>query len=104
MDSIMQKDRKVCFLCGEGPRWAEGGMWDRLEEHHIFAGNPGRRLSEKYGLKVCLHGLECHREGKGSAHKNAETRRMLQEMAQKSFEQVHGTREEFMKIFGRNYL
>lgn len=101
MRSILQDDEGVCYLCGEGPRWT-GAVFDRLEEHHVFGG-PRRKASEKYGLKVYLHGVKCHQEGKDSAHKNKATRMMLQALAQKRFEKDHA-REEFVKIFGKNYL
>jgi len=101
MQSIIQDDKEVCYLCGEGPYWT-GAVVDRLEEHHIFGG-PRRKASEKYGLKVYLHGIKCHREGKDSAHQNKVTRMMLQTLAQKRFEELH-SREEFVKTFGKNYL
>lgn len=104
MHSIMQEDNEACFLCGKGPYWTGDGILDTLEEHHVFGGNPNRKLSERYGLKVYLHGIKCHREGKGSAHKNAATRMMLQRAAQEKFEEVHGGRAEFVEVFGRNYL
>ena len=101
MQSIMQDGKEVCYLCGEGPYWT-GAVIDRLEEHHVFGG-ANRKASEKYGLKVYLHGIKCHREGKDSAHQNKATRMMLQALAQKRFEELH-SRGEFVKIFGNNYL
>ena len=35
--SIIQADRKVCFLCGRN------GNWDPLECHHVFSENPTNR-------------------------------------------------------------
>lgn len=104
MRSIMQQNKEICYLCGKGPYWTDNKIIDSLEEHHVFEGNPKRKLSEKYGLKVYLHGIKCHREGKDSVHKNRAVRMALQAHAQQCFEQVHGTREDFMKIFGKNYL
>ena len=103
MESILQKDKKRCFLCGEPEYWNDNGMPERLEEHHVFGGS-NRKHSEKYGLKVYLHGEKCHRNGKGSAHKNKAVRLALQAAAQKRFEEVHGSHEEFMRIFGKNFL
>lgn len=102
MQGIMQDDKEVCYLCGREPYWT-GAVVDRLEEHHIFGG-PRRKASEKYGLKVYLHGIKCHREGEDSAHRSRVTRMALQASAQKRFEEVYGSREEFVKIFGKNYL
>lgn len=92
--SIIQKDTSRCFLCG-------GTVG--LEEHHIFGG-ANRKWSEKYGLKVVLCGIKCHREGKDSAHKNRKTADSLKRLGQIAFEAKHGDREKFMSIFGKNYL
>lgn len=72
-----------------------------LEEHHIYMGNPKRELSEKYGLKV----RSCkrhHTSGEG-VHHNRELDLWLKRKGQEEFEKTH-TREEFIQIFGRNYL
>lgn len=91
--SIMQHDTSHCYLCGG---------CNGLEEHHVFGG-PNRKWSEKYGLKVMLCGNECHRLGKNSAHMNRETGNSLKRLAQIAFEARH-SHDEFMKIFGKNYL
>lgn len=94
MKSIIQEDNTVDFLTGLPV--------STLEEHHIFFGNPGRKNSEKYGLKVYLT-PENHR-GENSPHHNRETDLMLKRIGQEAFERVHGSRELFIKIFGRSYL
>lgn len=104
MKSIMQEDKTRCYLCGGLAYWTDEEVLDRIEEHHVFGGNPGRKLSEKYGLKVYLHGIKCHRMGKDSAHMNGLISENLKAAGQKRFEEVHGTREEFIKIFGKNYI
>lgn len=98
-ESIMQSDRRMCFLCGS--RTSMG--LDALEEHHIFEGNGKRSLSEEYGLKIYLCGSKCHREGAGSAHKNKLVKDMLHRLAQEKFEETR-TRAEFVLVFGKNYL
>lgn len=99
MKSIMQQDEDKCYLCGERANYNDG----QLENHHVFYGKGNRPISEKYGLKVKLHGFKCHREGPNSVHKNKLVRRALEEAAQKKFEETH-TREEFRKKFGINVL
>lgn len=95
--SIMQTE-KECYISREifGERCVVG-----LEEHHIFFGNPGRKLSEKYGLKVWLT-YEHHR-GDDGVHMHRRIDLWLKKRAQEKFEETH-TREEFIQIFGRNYL
>lgn len=97
--SIIQPDKSYCFLCGS--RTSRG--LDALEEHHIFEGNGKRSLSEQYGLKIYLCGSKCHREGAGSAHKNKLVKEMLHRLAQEKFEETR-TRDEFVLVFGKNYL
>ena len=75
MKSIVQENWQECYLCGRNRTADPCG----LEEHHIFEGNPGRKLSEKY------------------------VRRTVQAAGQKAFEKVHGTREDFYRLFGRYY-
>lgn len=104
MRSIIQEDREHCYLCGKPAYWREDGLYERIEEHHVFFGNPRKKLSEKYGLKVYLHGDGCHRNGKDSPHKNRIIADMLRAAGQKRFEEVHGSREEFVEVFGKNYL
>lgn len=92
--SILQTE-KECFMCGSH-------SW--LEEHHIFAGNPNRTLSEKYGLKVYL----CHNhhnEPPYGVHHNKDNREKLQRIAQIAAMQHYGWDiDDFRKIFGKNYL
>lgn len=99
MKSIMQKER-YDYLIGYDPDIDWDGAY--LEEHHCFFGKPGRKNAEKYGLKVWLT-LEHHKGGNGP-HQNRDTDLWLKRQAQAAFERAHGSREEFMRIFGRNYL
>ena len=96
-ESILQKNRKKCYRCGAN------GVADHLQCHHIFGG-ANRKLSEHYGLKVWLCGKKCHEAGPESAHMNRQTDLALKEAGQKAFEEVHGTREDFRRIFGKSYL
>ena len=99
MKSIMQEDWNTCYLCGRNRTADICG----LEEHHVFGGS-NRRHSEKYGLKVHLCGDRCHRNGSGAVHKSKDTDLSIKAAGQKAYEEVHGSREDFMKIFGKNYL
>ena len=99
MKSIIQKDRDRCFLCGR-----RGTSVDPLDEHHVFFG-PSRKKSEKYGLKVYLHHNSCHIFGKEAVHNNAENCRIIQKIAQEVAMEYYGiTVEEFIEIFGGNYV
>lgn len=94
MKSIIQ-DEKECYICGT-TRW--------LEEHHIFEGTANRKLSEKYGLKIWL----CHRhhnEVPDGVHFDKWMRDRIKRITQIKFmEHYNKTIEDFIKIFGKNYL
>lgn len=97
MESIIQTE-KECFLCGKN------GATDPLECHHILFGSANRKLSEKYGLTVWLCGDSCHRNGPLSVHRNREVADRVKAIAQSRWEFNYGTREDFIRLFGRNYL
>lgn len=95
MNSIIQGDKEHCFLCG-----GNGGYWG-LDEHHVYSG-ANRRLSEKYGLKVYLCHDKCHLNG---VHKDIRTARTIQAVVQRrAMQYYHWDIEQFIKIFGKNYL
>ena len=90
MKSIMQEE-KQCFVCGKT---------EPLHCHHIYMGG-NRRQAEKHGCWVWL--CPEHHVGKTGVHFNRNLDLMLKKMCQSRFEETH-SREEFMKIFGRNWL
>ena len=83
-----------CFFCGRT---------DNLECHHAISGTANRKLADKYGLMVwlCQHH---HRNGKRSVHQDYAMNLEVKRYAQKYFEENIGTREEFTRIFGKNYI
>lgn len=93
MTSIVQ-DLSIerCFVCGSVRE---------LQLHHIMHGNANRRLSTRYQLTCWL--CRTHHTGRFGVHSNAELNKRLQAEAQTAFEKTH-THEEWMKIFGKNYL
>lgn len=97
--SILQ-DKKECYLTRAtmGLECVQG-----LQRHHAYAG-ARRTLSERYGLCVWL----CpafHNEPPHGVHHNEQTRLMLQSMVQREAMRYYGwTKEQFMEIFGKNYL
>lgn len=99
--SIMHdKQEGTCYLCK-----LLRNDYDRrtkLEEHHVMDGNPNRRHSEHYGLKVYLC-IPHHREGPEAVHNNIDNNRLLQKKAQEIFEKKYG-HEKWMGVFGINFL
>lgn len=92
MKSILQEDTNYCFFCG---RYG-------TEIHHVFYGTANRKLSDKYHLVVGLC-PDHHRGNKGIHGGNRELDLMLKTIAQKRFMQVYPD-EDFLAVFGRNYL
>lgn len=95
MVSIIQSN-KECYVCG---------TTTNLHSHHIFFGTANRKLSEKYGLKVWL--CKEHHQGRYGVH-GADGHELdieLKRLAELQFLEHYGKDvEEFIKIFGRNYL
>lgn len=91
-ESIIQSDR-CCYFCG-GQR--------NLERHHVFGG-AHRKKSDRLGLTVWLCHTH-HNEPPYGVHFNRRHMDWLRAEGQKAYEEKLGTREDFMREFGRNYL
>ncbi len=90
--SILSSKRE-CYLTGKSYM---------LDRHHIFKGSR-RNSSEKYGLWVYLdHEVHMKLHSHSKPYETAEND--LKILGQKAFEKRSGTREQFMSIFGVNYL
>lgn len=94
LHSVFTDDMHTCWLTGQSG-------W--IERHHIFgATKMTRKHSEEYGLILPVeHSL--HNEGPYGIHYNAKLNRAIKQYAQRKFEEEH-SREEFMLIFGKNYI
>ena len=93
MKSILSNERE-CYVCG----YTEG-----LHKHHIFYGRGIRPISEKHGCWVYL----CYRHHNMSdygVHFNHLLDMELKQTCQKKWEKRNGTREDFIRTFGRSYL
>ena len=84
--SIMVDDLDVCFRCGK----------PATDIHEVYGGR-NRQQSMKYGFCVPLCRL-CH----SFIEQDVQTDFNLKWLVQCKFEENH-TREEFIKIIGRNY-
>lgn len=91
MQSILQNN-KECFVTGR-----TGG----LHKHHIY-GASNRMISEDNGFWVWLT-PEYHNMSDKGVHFNRDFDLHLKELCQREYEKTH-TREEFMRLIGRNYL
>lgn len=81
-----------CYLCGKRCR---------TQRHEIFHGSLRRERSKQYGLWVSLC-PECHFKLHNS---NGEKDRFLKRSGEMTAINKYGwTKEEFIRIFGKNYL
>lgn len=91
MKSILQ-NRKECYVTGR----TEG-----LHKHHVFGG-PNRKISEKNGFYIWLIPSLHNLSDKG-IHFDKSFDLSVKRACQREYEKEH-SREEFMKLIGRNYL
>ena len=59
-------------------------------------------MVREYGLKVWLC-QRCHRDPRQGVHFNRDVMKIMHRTGQQAFEKEH-SRDEFMNIFGKNYL
>ena len=92
--SVFMKDMTHCYFTGT----------PSCHRHHIFYG-PYRKKSEQYGFVIPI-ACYLHENEADSVHGNPNQGLdlKLKQMAQQYFEEHYGTREEFIRIFGKNRL
>ena len=92
-DSILQ-DEKKCLVTG-----ATYG----LDCHHVYFGNPNRRISDEHGFWIWLRHdvhMMLHNRMKPFEKLDWELKRACQQV----YEAEGHTREAFIRLIGRNYL
>lgn len=87
--SVFYEDLSICMNCGSTYQ---------PTKHELLAGK-NRQNSMKYGFIIPLC-LSCHQ----ALQNDKEFEDIWKVKAQKYFEENYGTREEFIKIFRRNYI
>lgn len=90
--SILQSE-KYCWVCG---------AINDLHTHHIYFGTGNRSISENYGFKAYLCGKH-HNLSEHGVHFDKSLDLRLKRACQRAFERTH-SRDEFVKIIGKNYL
>ena len=92
MSKSLFSDEKVCYVCGSP---------NNIHKHHVYPA-ANRKNSEKYGCWVYLCAWH-HNMSNVGVHFNRLLDVELKREAQKRFEELH-SHEEFMRIFGKNWL
>ena len=93
MRYVEEQTEHECELCG---------YYGICSRHHVYYGTANRKQSDKWGMTAWLCPT-CHTSSARGVHFNKLNDLILKERYQRIFEETH-TREEFMSIFGRNYL
>lgn len=92
-ESIISIERQ-CFICG---------IKGDLQRHHCFGGTANRRLSEEDGLWIWLCGQH-HTMSNYSVHQDRSLDVKVKQIAQFKWEEKYGSREDFIKRYGKSYL
>ena len=92
LHSIITEDIEHCLICGH----------PEVAIHHVFYGTANRKMSDQYALIVPL--CERHHTGAEGVHRFREKDLALKQKGQRAFENHYGSREVFIRTFGRNYL
>lgn len=94
MSKSIISNKKECLVCH---------TIYNLHRHHIFYGRGNRKLSEKYGCWVYLC-AEHHNMSDFGVHFYKALDDNLKARCQTEWEKRYGSREDFIKIFGKSYL
>lgn len=94
-NSIVTINTESCYICG---RYAEA-------EHHLIFGSSQRELCEDDGIKIPICNC-CHNMGEITyrIHDNPEAERLSKIFGQLIYEREIGTRESFIKRYGKSYM
>ena len=92
LHSVFTDDMDHCMFTGYAP----------VERHHIFGG-ANKWLSEKYGFIAPLR-PDLHPNGVFAGKDAKSVDLALKTKAQTYYEEHYGSREDFIREFGRSYL
>ena len=105
--SILQPNDGTCYICSE---IHSDYRMKQVQEHHIFYGSANRAVSEAEGFKVYLcpshhqYTYDCNPEAiHGNPHYERSLDMWLKQTAQRKYEATH-SREDFLRLIGKNYL
>ena len=91
-ESLLSRTKR-CYICGAL----------NVEKHHIFFGTAKRKISDIEGCWLWL--CPEHHRGSNGVHFDSNLRRRIQAKCEQEWiSRNKSDVEEFIKIFGRNYL
>ena len=94
MSKSLISDEKRCIVCGDTMV---------IHKHHIYEGHGRRRKSEQDGCWCYLCGWHHNLSNQG-IHYCKGLDLDVKKMCQEKWEEKNGSREDFIKRFGKSYL
>ena len=98
---------ETCIMPDNPPYWrnyeAVKNHRERYHRHEVF-GAYNRQHSIEDGLVIFLRPEQHNMGGKKDIHHNKDYDLMAKQCAQRVYEAVKGSRIDFMRRYGRNYL
>lgn len=91
--SILTDKLDTCYFCGAPKQCI----------HHVYGGFGRRMISDREGFTVPLCN-SCHTMSNHAVHQNKMADTLLKRRCQEQYEAQGHSREEFIKLVGRNYL
>ena len=91
--SVIQPALDECYVCGRR---------GSLNKHEVFEGTANTQKSIEWGMVVALCSFH-HNSSNHGVHYNKELNRRIKQEAQRVFQKTYPD-EDFIKIFGKNYL
>lgn len=94
MSKSIMTDVKRCYFC-DSP--------NNLQKHHCLHGTANRKLAEEDGAWVWLC-ADHHTLSPMSVHRNAKMDLFLKRVCQARWEDVYGSRDDFIKRYGKSWI
>lgn len=94
MKKSLIQNGKYCLVCGT--EYA-------LHRHHVYGGSANRKLSEEDGAYCYLCYMH-HNGGNYGVHFNKDLDLRLKRDCQRAWEEKNGSREDFIKRYGKSWL
>lgn len=93
-------ERKKCWFCGST---------QNLQLHHIYNGVAFRKISDGFEYKGTKYKATCylclnHHTGQEGVHSHPDKLRELKKECQLWLENNNMSRDDFIRVFGRNYV
>lgn len=90
--SIISNDKK-CIVCEDV----------YVHKHHIYEGTANRKKSEQDGC-WCYLCPKHHNMSNEGIHYNRDFNEKMKKECQRRWEEIYGSREDFIRRYGRSYL